>query len=373
MSNRNERDLLVIDQAPLLDAALNACQQACRKFEEFRAELERHVTQDLPAFERWNRSFFAAQVGEIETLNALVRERESALEKLRKHHWAKFFGSGCAIHAEVGMGFDDEEVVGGYSGLHASLRGARGESEDSDSGDGDGDGFEDSPDSDENLFGSAEGGNEEEVEDQDFDFDDLDSNGGYTEFFVRGGERRQGGYRARARESDDRIGAAGTAPRSHEKQQQQQQHRQQRGSQSAGASEPSRLKERYRILVRRLHPDLNPEVTPEQKRLWNQVQSAYREKDLEQLDLLLALSGALKGEVSSETSLYQLRRAAEEIRRSIVAVARKLDEARVHRAWKFSGLTDRSRLEREIERELKCEIRVLKRAFQEIESQTSRL
>src|SRR5262249_34314883 len=111
--------------------------------------------------------------------------------------------------------------------------------------------------------------------------------------------------------------------------------------QRPGADKPSqedliqtRLKERYRLLVRSLHPDL----TREKKDLWNQVQQAYREKNLDQLDLLVAMADVFSGKISRFTGLSQLRGAAQEIERLLVPLRRKLEAMRQDRAWKFSEL-----------------------------------
>ena len=46
------RELLVIDQLPLLNDALDDCQRAYRHIESMRAQLHRYESKDLPAYER---------------------------------------------------------------------------------------------------------------------------------------------------------------------------------------------------------------------------------------------------------------------------------------------------------------------------------
>ena len=46
------------------------------------------------------------------------------------------------------------------------------------------------------------------------------------------------------------------------------------------------LKKIYYVLVKQLHPDLNPDLTEEQKRLWLRVQDAYEFGDLDELRIL---------------------------------------------------------------------------------------
>ncbi len=57
------------------------------------------------------------------------------------------------------------------------------------------------------------------------------------------------------------------------------------------------LKKLYYALVKRLHPDMNPNLTDDQRRLWQRVQSAYQSGDLEELRAL-ALLGETPGPVA---------------------------------------------------------------------------
>lgn len=47
-----------------------------------------------------------------------------------------------------------------------------------------------------------------------------------------------------------------------------------------------RESERFRVLARRLHPDLNPSQSPAAAELWHRVTSAYEAQDLAELDAL---------------------------------------------------------------------------------------
>jgi hypothetical protein len=62
------------------------------------------------------------------------------------------------------------------------------------------------------------------------------------------------------------------------------------------SAEDRELKKLYYSLVKKLHPDLNPELTEDQRRLWLRVQTAYEDADvgeLRALDLLAAKVGAV--------------------------------------------------------------------------------
>jgi len=51
-----------------------------------------------------------------------------------------------------------------------------------------------------------------------------------------------------------------------------------------------KLRERFRMLARRLHPDLNPSQSPAQAELWHRVTAAYEAQDLDELDALEILT-----------------------------------------------------------------------------------
>ncbi len=54
--------------------------------------------------------------------------------------------------------------------------------------------------------------------------------------------------------------------------------------------ESQEFKRLYRALVKRLHPDLNPELAEAQRTLWHRVQSAYAHGDLNELRALILLT-----------------------------------------------------------------------------------
>ena len=66
------------------------------------------------------------------------------------------------------------------------------------------------------------------------------------------------------------------------------------------------LKKLYYALVKKLHPDLNPELTEDQKRLWLRVQEAYEHADIEELRALTVLADRTVLPYSSASSLERL-------------------------------------------------------------------
>ena len=133
----------------------------------------------------------------------------------------------------------------------------------------------------------------------------------------------------------------------------------------------SRVKELYRALVRRLHPDLRADSDAEVSALWHEVQSAYQAQDEERLETLLALCDVQTDAVSSSTSFSQLRAVLKELKRTLNAIRRGRNELKQDPAWQFE-LKDPKQLRVKVERELRAEIADLREELaamqEEIES-----
>src|SRR5207247_9018481 len=92
----------------------------------------------------------------------------------------------------------------------------------------------------------------------------------------------------------------------------------------ASATEPGtidlRVKEIYRRLVRRLHPDLSADGDATVSSLWHEVQEAYAAGDVARMELLLSLSD-LSNAPGASTTLSHMRSALSELPRSVTAHA----------------------------------------------------
>ena len=364
---QNQQELLVIDQAPLLNEAWEACRKAKDAVNQFKQQLHRFETGDLPSYGRWFHSTFGRFETEIRELSVRIRQKESSLSKLKEKHWVRFFGSAAPSFSESTLGRDSDE---GDEDCEAhSYWGARGPKDATEDEE-----FEEEIGEDDYGPGHEEyryaDGSRYHDDEQDFHFDeDQDSRRRFEEMFRHEYRSGSGGYRGRRPERD-----------SYE----WRDDRRKRGF-DPGSDLPrvepvtlkldtlkSRIKERYRALVRKLHPDLNPNLTDEERGLWNQVQAAYVERNLEQLDLLMALSDAFSGKGAHVSSLAQLRRVAIEIESLIAPLQRKVEELRKNRAWGFSERTDHSSLQRGIEAEFRKNVTLLRQRLSQVETQLSR-
>src|SRR5438874_4542228 len=127
----------------------------------------------------------------------------------------------------------------------------------------------------------------------------------------------------------------------------------------SNATEPMtidrRVKEIYRRLVRRLHPDLRADGDASVSSLWHEVQEAYAAGDVARMELLLALS-ALSDAPGAGTSLSQMRSVLGELTRCVRALELSLIEAGREDSWNFARTGPAEDLRLRVERQLKHDL-----------------
>ena len=121
---------------------------------------------------------------------------------------------------------------------------------------------------------------------------------------------------------------------------------------SGPASRAARVKELYRLLVRRLHPDTRADGDATVAEVWHEVQAAYANGDVERLETLLAFADVREKRIGPHTTLAQMRAVMAELKRTLNALRRSLGQARKAPAWNFAGSADRAGLERKTRVEL---------------------
>jgi hypothetical protein len=118
----------------------------------------------------------------------------------------------------------------------------------------------------------------------------------------------------------------------------------------------ARVKELYRILVRRLHPDLRADANAAVSALWHDVQEAYAAGDVAQMEILLALSDLESNQMGAQTSIAQMRLVLEELERAWRALEKSLLEAEGEDAWNFAQTGPTADVRTRVERELKSDL-----------------
>lgn len=123
-----------------------------------------------------------------------------------------------------------------------------------------------------------------------------------------------------------------------------------------GTPVDARVKELYRRLVRRLHPDLRADGNAAVSALWHEVQEAYAASDVPRMEILLALSDIESDHMGDSTSLAQMRVVHAELQRALRALEKSLLEAESEDAWNFARRGPDEDLRLRLQRELKSSL-----------------
>ncbi len=138
------------------------------------------------------------------------------------------------------------------------------------------------------------------------------------------------------------------------------------GSPSA-ETQATRLKELYRAVVRRLHPDSQRTVTAQQTEWWHQAQAAYEAGDADRLELILTLCEIDDRGTTDHTSASLLQRITEQSKRSLRELKRQLSDLRCDVAWNFSRRTDHEAMAVLMRHDLTAAIRSTRARLKELQ------
>lgn len=127
------------------------------------------------------------------------------------------------------------------------------------------------------------------------------------------------------------------------------------GEVEATAPADARVKELYRRLVRRLHPDRRADGNASVSALWHEVQEAYAASDIARMEILLALSEIEFDHMSNETSLSQMRAVLVELERAWRALEKSVLEAQGEDAWNFARTGADDALRQSVQRQLQSD------------------
>lgn len=132
-----------------------------------------------------------------------------------------------------------------------------------------------------------------------------------------------------------------------------------------------RLKEIYRMVVRKLHPDMRQELTEHQRDLWHQAQEAYGKEDVDQLEVILAMCEIEEQESTRNARLSVLQRITAMFKRSLRPLKAELKKSQKDPAWSFADKQSKEvqELGRRIQAEMEQEIAQLKDELYEIEAE----
>jgi hypothetical protein len=126
-----------------------------------------------------------------------------------------------------------------------------------------------------------------------------------------------------------------------------------------------RLKELYRAVVRRLHPDGQREMTAQKTEWWHQAQQAYEVGDAAQLEMILTLCEIGESGTMRHTSAARLQRITAQLKLSLREIKRQINQHRRGPAWNFSGRTDQAAMAERTGQELRGELQAMQWQWRE--------
>ena len=299
--------LVWVDQRPLRRRAASACRRALQQVEKTRAEWQRFEQEDRPAFARWSAAHFGAQLTELRDLDLALREKERLIDEVEiEYAWI-----GASSYRAAYL---------------AVLRRRRGPEPHRAEPPEETGPTEPEPPPDFAKFSAPRKRAIFEQFVQDFLGLDPDAlprkeyQRMYREFAAEVGQG--------ARPAAEPPPPPATPPR----------------------PDDARLKEIYRVLVRRLHPDTRADGDAAVGALWHEVQEAYLAGNLARLELLQALTDLRGRTVGGQTSLGQMRAVLTELEQTRRALQESLRAARKDPAWRFSRGARREVVEARLQR-----------------------
>lgn len=111
------------------------------------------------------------------------------------------------------------------------------------------------------------------------------------------------------------------------------------------------VKDLYRRIVRRLHPDSGRELSPKEIEWWHEAQEAYERRDGRALELILTLC-EIEDQGTKNARVSILAELTARCRSTLRELRRQLKSSRSDPAWQFSEAADSSGIEKEMRRDL---------------------
>jgi hypothetical protein len=329
------RTLVVVEQEPLRKKALGDCRRLMKALEKKRETWRKFEAEDIPAFERWMAHTFGALRTKIREADGKLREKAAWVHEIDM----EVAFTGCQRHTAY------RRVKERFEAPPEAMHG-----ENSDPSD---DPFDENPFWEEDFDGEA-------GKDAKFN-EDLGSRESFEAFvsevlFMDARSLPKAAYEDLYRkfraeiadefgwDEEDETEFPPDAPGEPE---------------PGGRMDERRIKDVYRTLVRRLHPDVQADSDPQVGALWHQVQDAYAAGDLERLQTLLAMTDVLGGSSGADSTLGQLRDVAEELSAVSRALQASIRKARRDVAWGFAKRQDREDLAEDIRADLEMELAVI--------------
>lgn len=320
--------VVVIDQQPLREAAAADCTTAMARLESARVGWHQFEHKDKPAFARWRAREFGPLLSRAREVEAQIRDHQALIDEVETE-MRRLFQDPHTAYQRVMFRRADPAAAAAQEAARARSGGSdatRNLSE-----------FEQ-----EALFQEwvqrSLGTNPDKMDDEAY----STSFEAFKTHMFRSAPPEPQAHNAHRRPEPQRShddSEADEAPEEH--------------------IEPdARVKELYRTLVRRLHPDVRRDGSAAVSALWHEVQEAYAASDVARMEILLALCEIGANPMSDDTSLSQMRAVFGELSRALRALEMSLEEAEREDAWDFARVGATDNLRARVERELRAELAI---------------
>ena len=133
------------------------------------------------------------------------------------------------------------------------------------------------------------------------------------------------------------------------------------------------VKELYRNIVRRLHPDHHGEMTETRKALWHEAQDAYRRHDLNALHGILARRDDGEAGLGDHSAVSLIRRLTKHLKAATQSTRRELRKMQQDVAWDFENRIKNPTYVRAVKADLEEIVNTLRWTLEDIERELSRL
>ncbi len=319
------RALILIDQEPMRASLADACKEAMTRLEMARVGWHHFERKDKPAFARWRAREFGALLSTARDVETQIRDAQALVHEVESE-MRRVFQDPYSAYQRVMSRRGNPASPAEETATDSQTRGAARKVSD----------FEK-----EALFQewvkSSLGTNPDKMDDEAYSatFEAFK-----THMFRNPVEepRPRDATRARPRFADqmeDDLPAEGPVDDS--------------------SPVDARVRELYRRLVRRLHPDLRADGSAAASALWHEVQEAYAASDVARLEILLALSD-IEANRTADQTVSQMQAVFAELERASRALEMSLQEAGREDAWDFARLGANPSLRTRVQRQLKADL-----------------
>ncbi|HMV45674.1 MAG TPA: J domain-containing protein [Leptospiraceae bacterium] len=271
--NTNERRLITVNQTVIRKKIISECQKTIKKIDKAQREIDQFQKIDKPAYDRWIQENFGEKIQKIRQSSIEIQEKRELIEEVQDEAFRQgiTFVEAYKIVIEKRKNVNPKEEKEKTSTENENF-------------------WENNFEDEEDIFR-----------------EDL------NEFFKRFNEK----FNQSAEDFESIRKGFGLGRKGSEK------------------DLDSRLKERYRIIVQKLHPDKNRDASDLEKELWHEAQEAYKQKDLDKLDFIITMFNIKVGSIGIESSVFDLKSANSKLMQKLKSIANSIKAAKKEPSWGF--------------------------------------